>query len=211
MKRLLIAFSAAFLLAAAPPAVPSVVQHIPLGDGGWDILTVDPISHHVLIGRADGVDAVDTFTGSVTPRLINGTRFHGVSVVPGTALAVATEAAGSAIVFNRVTGQVTAEVKTDPDADATIYEPTTHAVWVMNGDSGTISIVDPVAGAAIDKINLGSALEFPAIDGRGHLFVNLSDKGELAEINIARRSVTRSVTLNGCQHPTGLAYVSPGI
>jgi DNA-binding beta-propeller fold protein YncE len=188
-----------------------VVQRIKLHDGGWDVLTVDPETHRVFVSRSDGVDAIDTRTGAVTPDLIKGTRFHGVSAVPGTDLAVATEAAGSAIVFNRATGKVTAEVKTDPDADATIYEPSTRDVWVMNGDSGTISIVDPRAGAEVGKINLGSALEFAALDGRGHLFVNLSDKGELAEVDIASRKMTRTIPLTGCQHPTGLAYVSPGI
>lgn len=211
MKSMLLACSAAFLLAAAPPAVPSVIKRIPLHDGGWDILTADPETHRVFVSRSDGVDAVNALGGTVTPHLISGTRFHGVSVVPGADLAVATEAAGSAVVFNRVTGAVTAEVKTDPDADATVYEPSTHTVWVMNGDSGTISIVDPVAGKAVDKISLGSGLEFAAIDGHGHLFVNLSDKGEIAEIDIARRTVIRSATLDGCQHPTGLAYVNPGI
>jgi YVTN family beta-propeller protein len=211
MKSLLLALSAASVIAAAPSAFPSVVQRIPLHDGGWDILTVDPVTHRVFISRSDGVDAVNTLGGSVTPHLISGTRFHGVTVVPGSDLAVATEAAGSAIVFNRVTGVVTAEVKTDPDADATVYEPKTRTVWVMNGDSGTISIVDPAAGTVVDKINLGSALEFPAIDGHGHLFVNLSDKGELAEVDIGRRTVMRSAILDGCQHPTGLAYVDPGV
>jgi DNA-binding beta-propeller fold protein YncE len=211
MKSILLAFSAAFLLAAAPPAVPSVAQRIPLHDGGWDILTVDPESHRVLIGRTDGVDAVDTVTGTVTPRLVSGTRFHGVSVVPGTQLAVATEAAGSALVFNRVSGKVTAEVKTDPDADATIYEPKTRSVWVMNGDSGTITVVDPSAGRSVGKISLGSGLEFAALDGRGHLFVNLSDEGQIAEVDIARQAVMRTAMLEGCQHPTGLAYVNPGI
>jgi DNA-binding beta-propeller fold protein YncE len=209
MKPLLLACFA--LLIAAAPAAPSVVQHIPLYDGGWDILTVDPANHRVLVSRSDGVDAIDTRTGAVTPRLVGGTRFHGVTVVPGTDLAVATEAAGSTVVFNRLSGKVMAEVKTDPDADATIYEPRTHEVWVMNGDSGTISIVDPRAGTAAGRIVIGSALEFPAIDGRGHLFVNLSDKGDLAEVDIAGRKVARIIALTGCQHPTGLAYVSPGV
>jgi len=210
MKSLLLAFSAAFLVAAAPP-VPQVVQRIPLHDGGWDILTVDPQSHRVFVSRSDGVDAIDMGTGAVTSDLIKGKRFHGVTVVPGTELAVATEAAGTAIVFDRSTGRITAEVSTDPDADATIYEPRTRTVWVMNGDSGTISIVDPSAGAAVGKITIGSAIEFPAIDERGHLFVNVTDKGELAEVDIASRKVMRTVPLAGCQHPTGLTYVSPGV
>jgi len=210
MKKLLLGLCAVLLVAAAPPAQ-QVVQRIALHDGGWDILTVDPETHKVFVSRSDGVDAIDTRTGGVTPDLIKGTRFHGVSAVPGTDLAVATEAAGTAVVFNRLTGKVTAEVKTDPDADATIYEPRTRDVWVMNGDSGTISVVDPRAGAEVGKINLGSGLEFAALDGRGHLFVNLSDKGELAEVDIAGRKVTRTVPLTGCQHPTGLTYVSPGV
>ena len=215
MKSALLCVLAVSMLAAAPaagaPAVPQVVQRIPLHDGGWDILTVDPENHHVLISRSDGVDAVDTLTGAVTPRFVSGSRFHGVSVVPGTPFAVATEAAGSAMVFNRVTGKVMAEVKTDPDADATLYEPATRTVWVMNGDSGTISIVDPVAGKAVGKIAIGSALEFAASDGRGHVFVNLSDKGQLAELDAAKRTVMRTIPLAGCQHPTGLAYISPGL
>jgi DNA-binding beta-propeller fold protein YncE len=208
--KLLFALAAALLTAAAP-APPQVVQRIPLHDGGWDILTADPQTHGVFVSRSDGVDAIDTRTGAVTADLIKGTRFHGVTAVPGTELAVATEAAGAAIVFNRLTGNVSAEVKTDPDADATIYEPSTRTVWVMNGDSGTISIIDPRAATAVGKINLGSALEFPAVDGKGHLFVNLSDKSELAEVDVATRKTMRTVALAGCQHPTGLAYVSPGV
>lgn len=210
MKSLLPVISAAFLLAAAAPA-PQLVQRIPLHDAGWDMLTVDPVSHRVFVSRSDGVDVIDMRTGTVTPDLIKGTRFHGVTVVPDTELAVATEAAGRAIVFNRVTGRITAEVSTDPDADATIYEPRTRTVWVMNGDSGTISIVDPVAGAVVGKVMIGSAIEFPAIDGRGDLFVNLTDEGELAEVDIAARKVMRTLPLAGCRHPTGLAYVSPGV
>jgi YVTN family beta-propeller protein len=214
MKSAFLAVLAASTLtgpAISAPAVPQVAQRIPLHDGGWDILTVDPENHHVLIARADGVDAVDTRTGAVTARFVPGTRFHGVSVAPGTQLAVATEAAGSALVFNRVTGKVTAEIKTDPDADATLYEPTTRTVWVMNGDSGTISVVDPVAGKAVAKINVGSALEFADTDGRGHVFVNLSDKGQLAEVDATKHSVIRTAPFAGCQHPTGLAYLSPGL
>lgn len=211
MKPLSLALSAASLFAASAAAAPQVVQRIPLHDGGWDILTVDTQAHRVLISRSDGVDAIDTSTGAVTPRLISGTRFHGVTVVPRRALALATEAAGTAIVFDPVNGKVKGEVQTDPDADATIYEPATHSVWVMNGDSGTISVVDPVAIKQIAKIKVGASLEFPALDGHGHLFVNDADKSELDEIDIKSLKVVRKTPLAGCQHPTGLAYVHSGV
>ena len=221
MKFARLAFCVTAMLLAGPgsaaPASPQIVRRIPLHDGGWDLLTVDPAAHRVLIARSDGVDAVDTQTGAVTPRLISGTRFHGVIIVPATELAVATEAAGTAVIFNRLTGKVTAEVKTDPDADALLYEPKSKRVWVMNGDSGSITIIDPLDGRVFEKIELKSPLEFAAADDSRHVFVNLSDEGKLAKIAIDRRipdmpnDRISGVTLTGCQHPTGLAYVQPGI
>jgi Uncharacterized conserved protein len=187
--------------AGAAPALPTVAIRIALHDGGWDALTVDPASRRVLVARSDGVDAVDFRTGAVTARLITGTRFHGVTVVPGTSLAVASQAAGSVTIFDVRTGKVSGEVKTDADADATIYEPTTRDVWVMNGDSGTISIIDPVKAAEVGKISVGGSLEFPALDRRGHLFVNVEDRNELAEIDVLKRTVIRRIPLAGCSIP----------
>lgn len=201
----------AFVPAAAAPQPPHVAARIPLHDGGWDILTADPASGRVLISRSDGVDAVDARTGAVTQRLIQGTHFHGVTVVPGSRIAVATEAAGSAIVFDPVSGRIRGELNTDPDADATIYEPSTRSVWVLNGDSGTISIIDPVSVRLAGKIDIGGSLEFPALDGHGHLFVNVEDKSEMVEVDIARRKVMRRIALAGCQKPTGLTFVHPGV
>lgn len=192
-------------------AAPQIVQRIALEDGGWDILTVDPNTKRVLISRSNGVDAVDMRTGQLTSRLISGTRFHGVTVVPGTPIAVATQATGSAVIFNSSTDKILGEVKTDADADATVYEPHTRSVWVMNGDSGTISIVDPIGMKASGKINVGGSLEFPALDGRGHLFVNVEDKHELVEVDIRRRVVSRRLVLADCEAPTGLVYLRSGM
>ena len=206
--------SAAILCPAtsiAAPADPQVTKRIPLDDGGWDLLAVDSAAHRVLIARSDGVDSVDTRTGTVTPHLISGQRFHGIAMIPGTSLALATQAAGSATVFDAVTGKIIGAVKTDDDADATIYEPSSRTIWVMNGDSGTIAIVGPSIPKVASAITVGGSLEMAALDGRGHLFVNVADKGELAEIDIAKRTVTRRVPLAGCQHPTGLAYLRSGI
>jgi DNA-binding beta-propeller fold protein YncE len=214
-KTALTALTAAFLASAAsalPVATPQVAERIAVPDGGWDLLSVDPEAHRLLVARSDGVTAVDLATGKVTGRLVAGARLHAVVPIPHTGLALATAGGtNSAILFDVRTGAVRAEVKTGANPDAAIYEPASRTVWVMNAKDGTITIVDPRAGKAVGTIAVGGALELPALDGRGHLFVNVEDRNEIAEIGIAARKVLKHIALPGCDGPTGLALATDGI
>jgi YVTN family beta-propeller protein len=216
MKKLLLAVLAAAGFApapAAPPvATPQVAERISLPDGGWDLLSVDPEARRVLVARTDGVTAVDLRDGKVTPRLVAGARLHAVVPIPHSGLALATAGGtNSAILFDARTGAVRGEVKTGANPDAAIYEPASRTVWVMNARDGSISIVDPRAKKLVATVPVGGALELPALDGRGHLFVNVEDKNEIVELSLASRKVMRHIALPGCDGPTGLAYAADGV
>jgi DNA-binding beta-propeller fold protein YncE len=209
------ALAATFLSAAAaalPVSTPQVAERIAVPDGGWDLLTVDQKARRVLIARTDGVTAIDLTDGKVTPRLVAGSRLHAVVPIPGSGLALATAGGtNSAIVFDVRTGAVRGEVKTGANPDAAIYEPSSRTVWVMNARDGSITIVDPRAVKAVGTIAVGGALELPALDGHGHLFVNVEDKNEIVEIGVASRKVMKHIALSGCDGPTGLAYAADGV
>ncbi|MBV9930511.1 MAG: hypothetical protein JO013_06175 [Alphaproteobacteria bacterium] len=214
MRTILLALAALVPAAAAalPVSTPQVAERIGIPDGGWDLLAVDPASHRLLVARTDGVTAVDLADGKVTPRLIAGSRFHAVVPVPGTGLAVATAGGSdSAIVFETATGTVRGQVKTGANPDAAAYEPASKTVWVMNAKDGSITIVDPRAAKAVATVAVGGALELPALDGHGHLFVNVEDRNEIAEIAIASHKVMKHIPLPGCDGPTGLAYAAEGV
>ena len=79
------AFLAAICLsavAAAPAPAPNyhVVGKLAAGDGGWDILSVDPVDQRLYIGRPNGVTAIDLKTGKATDKIVPGQRV-GLSVV----------------------------------------------------------------------------------------------------------------------------------
>lgn len=205
--------SAFALTAAAPaPAPERIVQRIAGPDGGWDLLSVDPEHRRLLVARTDGVMAVDLRTGAVTAKFVPGARLHAVFAIPGTRLGIATSGqTNAAILFDSGTGAVTAQVPTGNNPDAAIYEPTSKTVWVMNARDGTATIVDPVAAKAVATVEIGGGLELPALDGHGHLFVNVEDRSEIAEVDLASRKVLKHIALTGCEGPTGLAYLSSGI
>ena len=215
MRKILLAACAALApvaLAALPVSTPQVAERIALPDGGWDLLAVDPESQRLLVARTDGVTAIDLADGKVTPRLIAGSRLHAVVPIPGTGLALATAGGtDSAILFETKAGNIRAEVKTGANPDAAIYEPASKTVWVMNAKDGSISIVDPRAAKVVATVPVGGSLELPALDGRGHLFVNVEDRNEIVELDIAGRKLLRRIALPGCDGPTGLAYAADGV
>jgi DNA-binding beta-propeller fold protein YncE len=206
--------SAVTLVAATPPATAqsSIVQRIPGPDAGWDLLSVDTVRRRLLVARTDGVMVVDLDSGQVTPHFVAGARLHSVFAIPGSKLGIATSGqANKAILFDIETGVVTAEIPTGTNPDAAIYEPASRTVWVMNARDGTATVIDPFHAKVVATVPIGGALEMPALDGHGHLFVNVEDKNEIAEVTLANRLVLRHIPLTGCVGPTGLTFVSSGI
>src|SRR4051794_338932 len=198
---------------AAPARAPrlGIVERIAGPDGGWDLLSVDSDHRRLLVARSDGVMAVDLATGAVTARFVPGARLHAVLAVPGRGIGLATSGqANAAILFDTASGAVRAEVPTGANPDAAIYDPAGREMWVMNAKDGTASVIDPRAAKVVATVTIGGGLELPALDGRGHLFVNVEDRSELAEVDLKTRQVVRRVALTGCDSPTGLAYLPSG-
>jgi len=208
----LLALAATLALLPLPATAMSVTQRIALADGGWDYASFDTTGNRVMIARSDGVAAVDAATGTVVPQLVAAGRLHAAFVVPGTTIGVLTSStSGGVMLFDAATGKVTADIKTGPKPDAAIYDAASKLVLVMDNKDGTISMIDPIAGKLVGTVAVGGALEFAAVDGMGHVFVNVEDKSELAMVDIAKRSVVRRTMLTGCEDPSGLALTTGGV
>ena len=201
-------------LPAAAQTAPGMIvsQRIAGPDGGWDYATVDAASHRLFVARGDGVMTVDLNTGAVTPQLVAAGRTHSAFVIPGSNIGVVTSStSGGTYLFDATTGKVTADIKTGKKPDAAVYNPDDKMLYVMNAGDGVISVIDPIAAKQTGTISVGGALEFAALDGKGHLFVNIEDKNELAAVDLKRRTVMRRTKLNGCEEPSGLAYTKAGM
>jgi DNA-binding beta-propeller fold protein YncE len=81
-------------------------------------------------------------------------------------------------------------------------------VFTFNGKSGTASVIDPARNAVIGTIALPGKPEFAVSDGAGHVYVNIEDKSELAQIDSASDKVLHVWSLAPCESPSGLAIDS---
>ena len=195
--------------AAAVPAY-NVVGSYKAADGGWDILSVDPVAHRLYVGRRESVTAVDLATGKVTDKLAPADGGHSALAIPGTGDVLVTNGnASNATIIDGATGQLRATIPTGKKPDAATWDPATRTVWVMTPGDGNISVVDPKIAKVVATVTVGGSLEFGAADGAGKLYVNAEDRNDVAVVDTRTRKLIRREPLPGCDGPTGIVY-DPG-
>jgi DNA-binding beta-propeller fold protein YncE len=176
------------------------------GNGGWDYVSLDTAGHRLFIARQDRVMVVDPATGKVVAEIPGLNGAHGVAFAYQSGHGFATSGRDSSVVmFDLKTLAVAGRTTAALDADAILYDPATQRVFTFNGDANSSTVLDAASGKRIGTIDLGTGPEFAVSAGDGKLYVNLEEKGAVAEIDAAAMKVTRQWSLAPCQTPTGLA------
>jgi DNA-binding beta-propeller fold protein YncE len=189
----------------APIADLAVTGEIHGADGRFDYAAVDPAARRLYVARGDGVMSIDLATGAVTPSLIPGNLVHAVVPLPGDRILSTNGGTDTATLSDTQGRPIVKDIPTGKKPDAAVFDPKSHLVYVMDGDAGDVTMIDPKTGTSPGRIAIGGKLEFAAADGAGHVFVNIEDKAEMAVIDTATRQVTKRIALSGCEEPSGLA------
>lgn len=202
----------AIAASAEPPAAMHVIAKIAGPDGGWDYASFDAVHRRMYFSRDNGVTAIDIDTRAVHPRFAQGADVHSVVVIPGGRELLTTNSGDNTARFLSATdGALIATVHTGKKPDAATYDPASGLVFVMNGDSGDSTAIDPRTHKVVKTIPIGGGLEFAVPDGKGRLFVNVEDRNHIAVIDTRALRATGQYALKGCQGPTGLALTRAGL
>ena len=82
------------------------------------------------------------------------------------------------------------------------------ALWVANGNAGTVSRIDPMTKAVVQTIGVGSGPAGIAV-GNGAVWVANASDGTLSRINVDTNTVVQ--TIRGLQGPRGVAFGEGGV
>jgi YVTN family beta-propeller protein len=191
-----------------PPTLYRTTKVVPLGPGDqWDLLTFDPTSKVIYVAHGDHVTVVDERKAAVVGQIgtfAGGT--HGVAISRATHHGYTDDGkAGVAIAFDLKSLKPLNRISAAPDADAIIDEPVTGRIYVINGDSGSLTAIDPKTDTAVSTISVGAGLEIGLADGRGALFINGVEKHEIVKIDAKTNKVVAHWAMPDCQKPHGLA------
>ena len=176
------------------------------GTGGWDYLTVDEAGRRVFISHSTQVDVMDADAYTVIGTIPNTPGVHGIALAPEFGRGyISAGKADLAIAFDLKTLKTLGEIKVGKKPDAIIYEPLTKRVYVMNGDSEDITVLNAADGAVVGTIALGGGPEFAVSDSKGNLYVNLEEKNETLHIDVNSMKVKDRWPLAPCGTPTALS------
>ena len=202
-------FSTLALLAAVAFAAEGykIVTKIKIGGtGGWDYTNVDSAAGRLYASHGTEVDVVDLNSGKVAGKIEQLHGVHGIALAPDLGKGfISNGQSNSVTVFDLKTLQKTGEPATGQNPDAICYEPKTQRVFTFNGRSNDSSAIDAKTNEIVGTVKLGGKPEFCAADGAGKLYNNLEDTSEIVEIDAAKLTVLRRMSLAPVEGPSGLA------
>ena len=177
------------------------------GTGGWDYLALDQATQRLYVSHSDRVIVLDAKNGAEVGEVDGLSGVHGIAMAAALHRGfISNGRADTVTVFDPSTLKTLQTVAVHGhDPDAILYDPYSKRVFTFNGDSNSSSVIDAASGKLLGTIPLPGRPEFAVSDARGHVFDNITDKHELAEIDPMRMKVTHVWPLADCRHPSGLA------
>jgi DNA-binding beta-propeller fold protein YncE len=177
------------------------------GEGRWDYVIVNPAARQLLVPRSTHVQVINLDSGKVMGDLKDTPGVHGVALAPDLGRGFTSNGqAGTVTVFDLRTLQVIGIVKAGKNPDAIIYDPFSRKVFAFNGRSNDATVINAASpDAPTARIELDGKPEFAGTDGRGHVYVNIEDKSEVAKIDVASLKVVNTWKIEGGEEPSGLA------
>jgi DNA-binding beta-propeller fold protein YncE len=173
----------------------------------WDYVVFDAPSGRVYVAHGDRVSVVDGSTGSIVGQVEGypgGT--HGIALDHALGLGFTDDGrAGQAGAFDLKTFKTLDRISADKDADSLVFDPVSQHVFVINGDSGTITVIDPKLALVVASIQGAGKLETALAGGDGKLYVNGAQNSEILRVDTTFNRIDARWPIAGCSRPHGIA------
>ena len=185
---------------------------IPIGgEGGWDILTIDPTTDRLYLSHSTKVVVVDLRKNAVAGEIADTPGVHAFVAVPELQRGFSSNGKESkSSVVDLTTFRTVSKVDTGSNPDAVIYEPRHGEIYVFNHTGNTVTVINAKAATVSATIQLEGTPEFAVVDEKaGRIYCNIEDKSEVAVIDADKHEVAAYWSLAPGEGPSGIALDAP--
>ena len=202
----LVAFRCATLASPGPSGYHILKTiHLP-GTEGWDYLTMDSAARILYISRENHIDAVNVDTGEIVGKVSGLAGTNGLLPVPELGRGFVTNEESSEVVIVDLKNlQKIGTVKTGKAPDSFAYEPVTKRVFIMNSAGASATAIDAAKGTVAGTVPLDGQPEFVVADGKGSVFINITDKNQVVEVDGKALKVLHRWPLAPGEGPSGIS------
>jgi len=177
------------------------------GEGNWDYLTLDPNALQLFIAHGPRVQVVDVNSGSPAGEVTGLHDAHGIALDAEGQFGYVTDGSTNEVkVFDRSSFQIVASVPVGRNPRAVIFEPASGLVFAICPDTiaqegriprhtstgqrvfdpfiaSTVTVIDVETHKRIADLLLPGKLGFAQADGKGSVFINITDRNQIAAFN----------------------------
>ncbi len=175
------------------------------GDGGFDYIFADVEGRRLYIPRraptglsvfnldtlepAGGIASIKAGGAAVDPK-----SHHGFSTTKPITM------------WDANTLQVIKTIDVSGGPDGIMFDPYNARVWVLSHQPPYATVIDAKEGTVVGTVDLVGTAEQAVSDGKGTVYINISDKGGVAVVNATNLTVTANYDLSAKGvHGSGMA------
>jgi hypothetical protein len=206
MKRILALFAASAVLLSCPGRAQETSSAGPYkvlktvkagGDGSFDYVYADVAGRRLYVPRLGATGRITVFDlDSLEPvGEIAGVSAHGAAVD-----AKSHHGFGSSnpvAMWDSTTLAKIKDIQVQGRPDGIMEDQFNDRVYVFSHISPNATVIDAASGSVVGTADLGGSPEQAVADGKGHLYIDLEDKGSIAVLDAKTLKVTATYDLQG--------------
>jgi hypothetical protein len=177
------------------------------GDGNWDYITADVEHRRLYVPRSGAMGQVTVFNlDTLEPAgTIPTVKSGGIAVDPKSQHGFSTTK--PITMWDSNTLQVMKMIDVDGRPDGIMFDPYNEHVWVLSHMPPYATVIDAKEGTVVGTVDLGGQPEQAATDGKGTVYVNILDKGNIAVVDAKSLAVKKHIDLSskGVMNGSGLS------
>ena len=167
------------------------------GEGGFDYVYADDAGRRLYVPRSGLTGRITVFDLDTLKPVgeVAHASAHGVAV--DTKSHHGFGSSKPVVMWDAKTLATIKTIDVQGGPDGILGDPSDGRVYVFSHSAPNVTVIDAKDGSIVNTIDLGGAPEQAVSDGKGHLYVDLEDKGSIAVVDTKTLEVTAKYDLQG--------------
>ena len=177
------------------------------GDGGFDYVYADVAGRRLYIPRTGTTPRVTVFNLDTLKPIgeIPNANARGVAIDPKSNHGFCSSK--PVVMWDTKTLATIKTIDVQGNPDGILFDPFNERIYVFSHTAPNATVINAKDGSVVSTIDLGGAPEQAVTDGKGHLYVDIEDKDNVAVVDAKTLKVTAHYGLSGKGGgPAGLAF-----